>query len=392
VAKAFELVVAHYREVGLKGKNRSFFERILANNIKTSLSGIVGAGVVSFSGRVLVRTGSPNALDEVVERLGRVFGLSGFSPAVELVRPSMADLATAAIELAEAAKFDSFQVRARRGNSSFQQNSGEINIAVGQALKDHTGARVDLSNAQWTCHIELAGHKAYLYSEKWPGPGGLPIGASGRVVCLLSGGIDSPAAAWQIGKRGAATDFVHFSGQPYSDLSSSQQAMRLARHLMPWMLRSQFWMIPFGEIQSEIVTVSPERLRIVLYRRMMMRIAQAVAAQRGAEALVTGESLGQVASQTLTNMAAIDSVVDLPVLRPLAGHDKLEIEQIARRIGTYEISIEAHQDCCVLFVPRHVTTAARQPDLERAEASLDIQALIEKALANAEVTEMRFTD
>ncbi|MGI8427685.1 MAG: tRNA uracil 4-sulfurtransferase ThiI [Actinomycetota bacterium] len=392
MAKAFDLVVAHYREVGLKGKNRSYFERTLANNVKTTLTGIPGAGVMPFSGRILVQTGSPEAMDEVVSRLGRVFGISGFSPAVEIMKPSMEKLAAAAIDLAGNSRFESFRVRARRGNTSFQQNSGEINIAVGQALKDHTGARVDLSEAEWTCHIEMAGDKAYLYSEKWPGPGGLPLGCSGKVVCLLSGGIDSPVAAWQIAKRGAATDFVHFSGQPYSDLSSTQQAMRLARHLMPWMLRSQYWLIPFGDIQSEIVTVSPERLRIVLYRRMMMRIAQAVALKRGAEALVTGESLGQVASQTLTNMAAIDSVVHLPVLRPLAGHDKLEIEQIARRIGTYEISIEPHQDCCVLFVPRQVTTAARQQDLEKAEESLDIQALIEKALANAEVTDLRYAN
>lgn len=326
-----------------------------------------------------------------MERLATTFGLSSFSPAVELVAPTMQSLASSAIEVASTASFESFRVRARRGSSSFAQGSQEVNVVVGQALKDHTGARVDLTHPDWTCHIELVGNKAYFYTEKLPGPGGLPVGTSGRVLCLLSGGIDSPVAAWRMARRGAHVDYIHFHGQPFADPSSARQATRLAKHLAPWTLSSKLWMIQFGDIQSEIVTSAPQELRIVLYRRFMMRIAEALAGQEGAQALVTGECLGQVASQTLPNLRVIgDAVERLPVLRPLIGFDKLEIEQTGKRIGTYDISIEPHQDCCVLFIPRRVTTAAKPEDVEQAESTLAIQELVDKAVANAEAVDCSY--
>ena len=277
-------------------------------------------------------------------------------------------------------------MRARRGHSSFPESSQRVNEVVGQAIKDATGARVDLSHGEWTCHIELVQNRAFLYADRLPGPGGLPAGTAGRVVALLSGGIDSPVAIWELAKRGAAVTAVHFHGQPFSDPSSARQAARLAEHLAPWLREIDLWLVPFGDVQAEIVTAAPAALRTVLYRRFMMRIAEALAHNVGAEALVTGESLGQVASQTLPNMRAIDAVVEtLPVLRPLVGRDKIEIEAIARRVGTYEISIDPHQDCCVLFAPRQAATRARLPELEAAEASLDVPALVEKALAGVEV-------
>lgn len=387
-ASSPEVIVAHYREVGLKGRNRSFFERRLVENMRRRLSALPAVTVKAIPGRIIVRPGSSGQTGQVLAGLQTVFGLSSFSAADELLQPSMENLASAAVQLARRSRIGTFAVRARRGNTSFSHTSGEINVVVGQAIKDACGARVDLSRPEWTCYIEMVADRAYLYSEKVSGPGGLPVGTSGKVLTLLSGGIDSPVAAWQIARRGAAVDFVHFHGQPFSDASSSQQARRLAGHLLPWLMRSRLWMVPFGDVQSEIVTSAPERLRIVLYRRMMMRIAEAIARGEGAEALVTGESLGQVASQTLPNMAAIGGVVDLPVLRPLIGLDKLEIEQIAERIGTYGISIEPHQDCCVLFTPREVTTAAKPQELEQAEAALDVDALVEKALANAEAASL----
>ncbi|MGH2731686.1 MAG: tRNA uracil 4-sulfurtransferase ThiI, partial [Actinomycetota bacterium] len=282
-----------------------------------------------------------------------------------------------------------FRVRARKGHSSYPESSHRVNEVVGQAIKDASGARVDLDHAGWTCHIELVGRRAFLYSRRVEGPGGLPLGASGKVLALLSGGIDSPVAAWELAKRGASVDFVHFHGQPFSDPSSVRQATRLAERLIPWLLRSGLWLVPFGDIQAEIVTSAPQELRVVLYRRFMMRIAQALAMRGGAEALVTGESLGQVASQTLPNLAAIDAVVDrLPVLRPLIGRDKIEIEALARRIGTYEISIDPHQDCCVLFVPRRVTTRARPDELEAVEAELEVEELVGKGVAHAGMVEL----
>jgi thiamine biosynthesis protein ThiI len=380
-----DVVVAHYHEVGLKGRNRSFFERRLVDNIRWALRGSGAASVRPIPGRILVQLGASTDLDEVSERLGRVFGLSGFAPAVEVLADMDAIIA-AALALAAEEPFESFRIRARRGNSSFPEGSQRINEIVGQAVKDATEARVDLSHGEWTCHIELVQNRAFLYPSRIPGPGGLPAGTSGRVVSLLSGGIDSPVASWELGKRGASVTAVHFHGQPYSDPSSARQAERLARHLAPWLRGIDLWLVPFGDVQAEIVTTAPAELRTILYRRFMMRIGEALALSVGAEALVTGESLGQVASQTLPNLRAIDAVVtELPVLRPLIGRDKIEIEALARRIGTYDISIDPHQDCCVLFAPRQAATRARLPELEAAEAALDVPALVEKALANVEV-------
>jgi len=380
-----ELFVAHYHEVGLKGRNRGYFEKRLAQNIRAALP---GATVKLISGRVLVEPADASSADQTAAALSRVFGLSSFSPAWK-VSPELGSMTTAALALAKSADFSSFQVRARRGNSSFPETSQKINEVIGQAIKDASGARVDLTHAEWTCHIELVENKGFMYHQKLPGPGGLPVGSSGKVLSLLSGGIDSPVAAWNIAKRGASTQFIHFHGQPFSDPSSARQATRLARHLIPWVAGRKLWMISFGDIQKEIVTSAPPQLRIVLYRRFMMRIAESIALDNGAQALVTGESLGQVASQTLPNMVAINSVVaKLPVLRPLVGHDKLEIEQIAKRIGTYEISIDPHQDCCVLFVPRQVTTAATATGLEKAEAKLDVAGLVGKGVAGAELVQI----
>src|SRR6266550_7099063 len=339
-AARHDLVVAHYHEVGLKGRNRSFFERRLVDNMRWALRDTGSASVRTIPGRILVELTRDADLDRITAALGRTFGLASFSPAVS--SPADMDLIVAtALALARETPFESFQVRARRGHSSFPESSQRVNEVVGQAIKDATGARVDLSHGEWTCHIELVQNRAFLYAERLPGPGGLPAGTAGRVVALLSGGIDSPVAIWELAKRGAAVTAVHFHGQPFSDPSSARQAAR---------------------------------------------IAEALALNVGAEALVTGESLGQVASQTLPNMRAIDAVVEtLPVLRPLVGRDKIEIEAIARRIGTYEISIDPHQDCCVLFAPRQAATRARLPELEAAEAALDVPALVEKALAGVEV-------
>lgn len=383
------LVIAHYTELGLKGRNRSFFERTLASNIDLQLAAIPGVRAKPIPGRLLVRMPDRSHYELVVQRLQATFGLSSFSPATELVNPTIESITEAALAMADEENFESFKVRARRGNSSFEMRSIEINVAVGQAIKDRSGARVDLGDPDWTLYIELTGNRAYLYTRKVPGPGGLPVGTSGRVLALLSGGIDSPVAAWRMARRGAHVDYVHFSGQPFADPSSARQAAQLARHLSSWTLRSRLWTVQFGDIQSEIVLVAPQELRIVLYRRMMMRIAEALAVREGAAALVTGECLGQVASQTLPNMAAIGHVVTtIPVLRPLVGFDKLEIEATGKTIGTYDISIQPHQDCCVLFIPRQVTTAARPVDIDKAEAALDIEALVEKAVANAEVVDV----
>ena len=381
-----DAVIGHYHEVGLKGHNRGFFEKRLVNNVRSTLRGAGATQVRAIPGRILVTLGPDADLPAIEDRMARVFGLASFSPAVTVHEATMDKVIAAALGLAHEAPFESFKVRAKKGHSSFEGSSQQVNEVVGQALKDATGARVDLTGAAWTCYVELVQNRAYLYTQRFPGPGGLPSGTAGRVVTLLSGGIDSPVALWELAKRGADVTAAHFHGQPYSDPSSVRQVVRLADHLTSWTRGIDLWLIPLGEIQAEIVTTAPAPLRTILYRRFMMRIAEALAEQVGAEALVTGESLGQVASQTLPNLRATDVVVErLPVLRPLIGRDKVEIEALARRIGTYEISIDPHQDCCVLFAPRQAATRARLGDLEEAEALLEVGTLVAKALANAEV-------
>lgn len=384
MGRPYDVIVVHYHEIGLKGRNRGFFERRLLRNLHAAVGGPKG-GVRSTSGRVLVDLPETDQ-QETLRRVGRVFGVSNYSEAITIPEPTMEKLVDRAVDYAQSAEFESFEVRARKGHSSFAEGTQRVNEVVGQAIKDATGAAVDLDEPQWSCHIELVHDDAYLYSRRHPGPGGLPVGVSGRVLALMSGGIDSPVAAWEVAKRGAAMELVHFHGQPYSDPSSVWQANRLAEHLASWLAGTRLWLIQFGDIQKEIVTAAPQELRVVLYRRFMMRIAERLAGRESLQALVTGESLGQVASQTLPNITAVDRAVErLPVLRPLIGRDKVEIEERAKVIGTYEISIQPHQDCCVLFVPRQVTTAASIDALEEAERHLDVSALVEKGVANAEV-------
>lgn len=381
----YDIVVVHYHEVGLKGRNRGYFERTLVDNIKQAASGTKLADVRAKPGRILVSLKPDSQASALLDVLSKTFGVTSFSPGVR-TKADLESITTTSLRLAQSASFKTFAVRAKRGNTSFEHPSQKVNEVVGKAIQEATGKTVNLDHPDWTCHIEIVGEEAFCYSDRGEGPGGLPVGVSGEMLALLSGGIDSPVAAWEIAKRGASVRFVHFHGQPFADPSSVRQAERLASHLRPWVGETKLWLIPFGDIQSEIVTAAPMELRVVLYRRFMMRIAETLADREGYQALITGESLGQVASQTIQNLRATNDAVDhLPVFRPLIGRDKVEIEAIAKRMGTYEISITPHQDCCVLFIPRQVTTRASSAQLERAEKELEIEALVEKGVANAEL-------
>jgi tRNA uracil 4-sulfurtransferase len=283
--------------------------------------------------------------------------------------------------------FQSFAVRARRTYSSFETSSQKINVEIGQRLKDQTGARVDLTNPDATIWIELFGGAGLVYRRRLLGPGGLPAGVSGKMLVLLSGGIDSPVAAWRVARRGAEVEMVHFHGRPFTDPSSIRQAAELAEVLTRFQLQTVLHLVPLGNIQREVVTNTPSSLRVILYRRMMLRISASLAVQRDAQALVTGDSLGQVASQTIENMTTVDAALEtdqIPVLRPLVGMDKQEIVNDAKVIGTYEISTRKYQDCCVLFEPRSPATRAQPGQADKAERSLDVDALVGKALAEIE--------
>ena len=337
--------VAHYHEVGLKGRNRDFFEQALVRNLKRALRGTGYRRVRHQFGRVVVDFDSTNLIDKAAERAARVFGIVYLGVGRSVHKPEMSELADIALEAVQDKEFDSFAVRARRSYSTFERSSMNINIAVGQHLKDATRARVDLTNPDITAHIDLFGNGGVIYAERYLGPGGLPVGVSGRMLGLLSGGIDSPLAAWRMMRRGAEVELLHFHGQPFADPSSVRQAVELAEILTKYQLKTTLHLVPLADAQREIVANAPPGLRVILYRRAMMRIAALLASERELAALITGDSLGQVASQTMENITTVDAAVPgVQILRPLIGTDKQEIVHESKMIGTYDVSTRKYQD------------------------------------------------
>jgi thiamine biosynthesis protein ThiI len=377
-----DLLLAHYHEIGLKGRNRPRFERMLKRNLEQALAGTAGR-VRLVSGRVEVT--KPG--DDALERVTRVFGVANVAPA--FVTPADLDaIVKKSLEVAGDADagrgFATFAVRARRARTSFPHTSQQVNEVVGDAVRTGLTKRVDLSDPDLTVRIEIVENRAYITADKVAGPGGLPVGSAGKVVCLLSAGIDSPVATWRMMRRGAEPVAVHFHGQPFTDPSSERKVEALVEALGRWGYGGHWWSVPMGEAQREITVTAPSPLRVLLYRRLMLRVAEALAARDGALGVVTGESLGQVASQTLENMGAVGAVATLPLLRPLVGTDKVEIIEEARRIGTYDISAQAHQDCCTLFEPRDPATHSSAQELDAAETGYDVGAMVEDCLDRTE--------
>ena len=382
-----DALVAHYHEVGLKGRNRDFFESQLARNLKRALRGTGYNRVRRGFGRIVVDFDEGAPIDEAAERAARVFGVA-YIGCGRRIEPGLDEMQRVGLELLRAEPFESFAVRARRTYSSFEMSSQKINVEIGQRFVDATGAAVNLSHPDATIWIDLFGGAGLVYRKRLSGPGGLPAGVSGKMLALLSGGIDSPVAAWRMARRGAEIEMVHFHGRPFTDPSSIRQASELAEALTHYQLQTVLHLVPLGDIQREVVTNAPSSLRVILYRRMMMRIAAALAAEREAKALITGDSLGQVASQTIENITTVDAALPDPdaieIFRPLIGMDKQEIVNDAKSIGTYEISTRKYQDCCVLFEPRSPATRAHPEHAAKAEAGLDVDALVGKALAEIE--------
>lgn len=393
------VVVVHYAEIGLKGKNRSYFERQLQKNIRCALRGLVEANAVRVGyGRLLVELplngprlgittgGSVSAylrsdgLRQVIARLQKVFGIAYVGVGLRTDQTTDAFI-SAARELLSDQEFHSFKVHTRRSYKFFPKLSPEINAEVGQYVKDTFRKRVDLSNPDLTLFIEVAEKHAFVYVSKVRGPGGLPVGVSGRVVCLLSAGFDSPVAAYHLMKRGANVIFVHFHSYPYVSKNSIDQAFDLVKVLTEYQYQSVVYQVPFAEAQKVVVVNSPTALRVILYRRLMVRIAEAVARLESSQALVTGESLGQVASQTLSNIQVIDAAATLPILRPLIGMDKVDILTIARAIGTYELSSQPYDDCCSYLLPRSPETQAGLEQVLEGEKNIDVEGLVRQTVA-----------
>jgi thiamine biosynthesis protein ThiI len=388
------IAIVHYHELALKGRNRDYFEQCLVENIRTALKDVGIRQVKNLHSRI--RIGFPlEAQPEVVrERLVRVCGIANFSVGhaipLQLANPNLEALARAVIEEIGRKSFSTFRITARRADKRLTLTSMDIEKALGAAVCDRTGKKVSLKNPDLTIYVELLSKEAFCSAEKVEGPGGMPAGVSGKVACLISGGIDSPVAAYRMIKRGCLASFVHFSGRPLVSRASEDKVRDLVRTLTAYQYASHLYVIPFGEIQREIVLSAPAPFRVVLYRRMMVRIAEELARRERCWAVVTGDSLGQVASQTPQNLCAIEEAAELPILRPLIGMDKREIIDEARSIGTYETSIEPDQDCCKLFVPPHPSTKTRLDDVQRIERMLDISGLVKRGLEQAELSKFSF--
>ena len=389
------VIVVHYHELWLKGRNRWFFLSKLTSALRQALAGIPVERIERPGDRLLVRLGEGAPVEDAITRLKRVCGVAFFAIA-RPVEHDLEALCRAAWEEIEPLRFATFAVRAKRSDKSFPHRSGEIESTVGRYLLEQLrasgrDARVYLNDPELTCRIEITPGPALVYARRIPGTGGLPANTAGRMMCLLSGGFDSAVAAYLMMKRGAHLGFVHFFGTGARPGESSVHVAReLACKLTPYQFTTKLYRVPFESIQREIVRYTPENYRVLLYRRLMLRIAEQLARRDRAVALVAGDSLGQVASQTLKNMVAVGDAVRMPLFRPLAGMDKLEILDLARKIGTYDISSEPFHDCCPVFLPRSPALHATPAELDEAEAGLDVAALVRGAVETATLERFRY--
>ncbi|SLM48295.1 putative tRNA sulfurtransferase [Nitrospira japonica] len=389
-------VIIHYHELALKGRNRDFFERRLIQNIRSSLRDLRITRVESLRSRIrIVLPTDANHL-QVADRLRRVFGIANFSLAeaveLNLANPNLDGLAgrIGKALLHHNDPFESFRVTARRADKRLVLTSMDVERAVGAHVHQVTGKKVRLKNPDLTVYIHLLTKEAYFSLDKIEGPGGMPVGVSGTVACLISGGIDSPVAAYRMMKRGCNAVFVHFSGRPLVSRASEEKVRELVQILTAYQYRSKLYVVPFGTIQREIVAQAPAPYRVVLYRRLMVRIAGELAQREKCWGLVTGDSLGQVASQTPENLTVIEEAAEVPILRPLIGMDKTEITRQAEHIGTFTTSIEPDEDCCSLFTPPHPSTRTRIDDIRRIERSFDTGGLVKQGVDAAEPSEFTF--
>lgn len=379
------ICLVHYHEVGLKGRNRASFEHRLLSNMEAALVAFDTKEICRISGHLLVVFENAEDLEPAARILLQVPGVARVSRGWRCARDPEEYNLCAELAMMDCGEFESFKVVARRSNTDYPIDSMQLNQLVGAHLCAFApDKKVKMKDPDVKVHVEIIQGSAYVFSRSDRGIGGLPVGTAGKVVSLMSGGIDSPVATWKLMKRGAVVVGVHFSGAPVTDDASEYIVDDLAHALAPAGGIGRIYTIPFGNYQKAIASECPPNLRIVLYRRLMFRVAQGIARIENAKALVTGESLGQVASQTLENIAAVNAIVDIPILRPLIGSDKLEIIDVAKQLGTFEISSRPADDCCTLFMPRSPETHARIKDCEAAEALVPIDAWVDEILDNLE--------
>lgn len=382
------ICLVHYHEIGLKGHNRVRFERLLAKNLVSTLSSCDVESVERISGHLCVTVSDADQLDRIRTLVAATPGVVRVSLGWRCGRDLDEICAYARAALFDNEGFSTFKVAAHRSNTDFPTSSMEMNRIVGAYLCEAApDAKVRMKDPDVTVHVDVVQGSSYVYSRTYPGVGGLPVGSAGRVVSLLSAGIDSPVATWRVVHRGAVAICVHFSGRPQTSSASEELVADIVDQLRPTAGIARLYVIPFGDYQRQIALKVPPKLRVVMYRRLMFAVAERIAKLEGAGALVTGESLGQVASQTLDNIRATDEVCRLPVFRPLIGADKQEIMDRARRLGTYDISIRNQEDCCTLFMPRNPETHAHPDEVHEAWEQLPVEEWVDDIVAQAEVSD-----
>ena len=383
------ICLVHYHEIGLKGHNRASFELRLLNNLKALLEGLPVERLTRISGRILVLFKEECTLDgarEATDRMLIVPGVARVSCGYRCERDIEIMYQAAHQALLDAGDFTTWKVCARRNHTDFPIGSMDMNHMVGDYLYERFPDKVvKMKEPDVEVHVEVVQGSSYIYALSHRGIGGLPIGTAGKVVCLLSSGIDSPVAMWRMARRGATCIGVHFSGRPQTASTSEYLVDDIAHVFERFGGCARIYTVPFGDYQRVIAGSVPGPLRIIMYRRLMMKVAEAIAHEEGAKALVTGESLGQVASQTLDNLAVTNDAVNMQILRPLIGNDKLEIIADAKKLGTFEISSTAAADCCTLFMPRSPETHAKLPEVYKAEEKLPIDEWVAEIMTKVEI-------
>lgn len=385
-----KIILIRYGEIALKGLNKSSFENQLITNIKRAIKSIGKFEVTKSQARIYVRPIDSSDISAAVPALQKVFGIVSLSIVSE-VETNFDSICQEAVyqasKLFEAGK-KTFKVESRRGDKTFPYNSMQLNSELGGCILDNIqGVKVDVHNPEFTIYVEVREH-SYIYSEIIKCAGGMPIGTNGRASLLLSGGIDSPVAGYMIAKRGVEISAVHFHSFPYTSERAKQKVIDLAEILAGYTDKINLYIVPFTRIQQEIYQKCPEEQLTLIMRRFMMRISEKIAVNDGSNALITGESIGQVASQTMESLVVTNSSVTMPVFRPLIGMDKVEITEIARQIGTFETSILPFEDCCTVFVPKHPNTKPKLEKITESEKTLDIDALINEAVSNTELVKV----
>lgn len=384
--------LVHYHEIGLKGHNRKRFEKQLITNIQALLDDS-SVKIKRISGRICLFLPVEATFEEscvIADRIAGVPGIARVSCGYQCMQELEVMYETAIQTLSEVKDFTTFKVQARRNHTDFPIDSMQLNQLVGASLcRAFPEKKVAMKNPDVEVRVEVIQGWTYIYGRSIAGIGGLPVGSAGKAVCLLSSGIDSPVATWRIARRGATCLGVHFSGRPETSATSEYLVQDIAEVLERTGCFARLYVVPIGTYQREISALAPPELRVILYRRLMFRIAERIAQKEGAKAIVTGESLGQVASQTMDNMLVVNQSVSLPIYRPLVGFDKIEIINEAERLGTFEISSQDAPDCCTLFMPRNPETHAKLPKVLAAEEGLPMDEWVEEALASVDIHDYR---